>query len=64
MSNHPDLVGILPILLENPESRPICDRDRKNPDFHICVGKNTRTPKRVRLMETDHGENVNIPPEI
>ena len=29
MSNHPDFVGILPILLENPESRPICNRDRK-----------------------------------
>ena len=28
--------GILPILLENPESRPICNRDRKNPDFDIC----------------------------
>ena len=26
----------IPILLENPESRPICDRDRKNPDFDSC----------------------------
>ena len=34
--NHPDFVGIIPILLENPESRPICDRDRKNPDFDSC----------------------------
>ena len=25
-----------PDLLENPESRPTCDRDRKNPDFDIC----------------------------
>ena len=33
LSNHPDLVGILPILFENPESRPICDRDSKNHDF-------------------------------
>ena len=31
-----DFVGIIPILLENPESRPICDRDSKNPDFDSC----------------------------
>ena len=36
LSNHPDFVRIIPILLENPESRPICRRDRKNPDFNIC----------------------------
>ena len=36
LSNHPDFVGIIPILLENPESQPICDRDRKNPDFDSC----------------------------
>ena len=35
LSNHPDHVEFLPILLENPESRPVCDRDRKNPDFDI-----------------------------
>ena len=35
-SSHPDLVWILPILFENPESRPIRDRDRKNSDFDIC----------------------------
>ena len=35
-SNHPDFVGILPILLENPESQPICDQDKKNPNFDIC----------------------------
>ena len=34
--NHPDLVGVLPILLENPESRSICVRDRKIPDFDNC----------------------------
>ena len=45
MSEHPDLVGILPILLENPESQPVCDRDRKNPDFDICFDKYTRRPK-------------------
>ena len=35
LSNHPNLVGILTILLENPKSWLICDRhrDRKNPDF-------------------------------
>ena len=36
LSNHPDFVGIIPILLENPESRPTCDRDEKNPDFDSC----------------------------
>ena len=35
LSNHPNLTVILAILLENPESWPICDRDRKNPDFDI-----------------------------
>ena len=35
LSNHPNLFGILGILLENPKSWPICDRDRKNPDFDI-----------------------------
>ena len=45
MSEHPDLVGILPILLENPESQPVCDRDRKNPDFDICFDKYSRRPK-------------------
>lgn len=34
LSNHPDLISILPILLEDPESRPICD-----PDFDICCFK-------------------------
>lgn len=34
--NHPDLVGIAPILLENPEARPICDWDKKNPDLKTC----------------------------
>ena len=36
LSNHPDFVGIIPIFLENPESGPICDRDRKNPVFDSC----------------------------
>ena len=36
LSNHPDFVGIIQILLENPESRPICRRNRKIPDFDIC----------------------------
>ena len=53
LSNHPDLVGILPILFENPESRPICDWDRKNHDFEICFDKYTGAPNRVYLIETD-----------
>ena len=31
LSNHPDFVGILTILLENPESQPICDWDKQIP---------------------------------
>ena len=53
LSNHPDLVGLLPILFENPESRPICDRDRNNHDFEICFDKYTGAPNRVYLIETD-----------
>ena len=34
--NHPDLVGVFPILFENPESRSICVRDRKISDFDSC----------------------------
>ena len=30
LSNYPDLVGILLILLENPKSLPICNQHRKN----------------------------------
>ena len=33
VSNHPDFVGIILILLENPESRHNLSQDRKNPDF-------------------------------
>ena len=33
VSNHPDFVGIIPILLENPKSRRNLGWDRKNPDF-------------------------------
>ena len=29
LSNHPNFVVIIPILLENPESRVICNRERK-----------------------------------
>jgi len=36
LSNHPDLVEILPILLENPENCPICDLYKENPDLDIC----------------------------
>ena len=62
LSNHPDLVGILPVLLENPESRPICDRDRQNHDFDICFDKYTRTPNRVYLTRLIPRKL--IPPEI
>ena len=31
VSNHPDFVGIIPILLENPESRRNFGRDREIP---------------------------------
>jgi len=41
--------GILPIFLENPESRPICNWDRKNPDFDIC----SDFSNRVYSTETD-----------
>ena len=30
LSNYPDLIGILLILLENPKSLPICNQHRKN----------------------------------
>ena len=36
LSKHPDFLGIIPILLENPKSLPICYRDRKDPDFDSC----------------------------
>ena len=39
LSNHSDLVGILPIMLENPESWSVFYRDRKNPDCNICCYK-------------------------
>ena len=55
LSNHPDLVGLLPILFENPESRPICDGIRtitilKSVLINI---KYTGAPNRVYLIETD-----------
>ena len=50
----------LSILLENPESRPIRDWDRENPDFDICSDISiwilmirTRTHNRVYLTKTD-----------
>lgn len=70
LMNHPDLVGILKILLENHESWRICDRDRKNPDFDICLHIfkwilriKSNTPKGV-LNWKWHPENLNIPLEI
>ena len=56
LSNHPNLVGILPILLENPESRLTCDRNRKIPILTFVLNfqmnsydKYTRTSNRVYL---------------
>ena len=37
LSNHPNLVTILVILLKNPKSWPICDQDMKNPNFDNTV---------------------------
>ena len=51
LSNHPDLVGILPSLFENPDA--ICDRDSKNHYFEICFDKYTGAPNRVYSIETD-----------
>ena len=60
LSNRFGCVGIFPILLENPQSRPIYDRDRKNPDFGICsvfqmnsLNNYKRTRNRVYFTETD-----------
>ena len=39
MSNHPDFVGIIPILLENPESRRNFGRDRKIPILNPRIRK-------------------------
>lgn len=66
LSNHHDFVGILPILFENPESQPICDRDKKIPilksvlifpNEFISCDTYTRTHIRVYLMKTDTAEN-------
>ena len=66
LSNHPDFVRILPILLANPESQPICDRDKNIPILKsvlIIISKMnscdtyTRTHIRVYLMKTDTTEN-------
>ena len=49
MSNHPDFVEIIPIWLKNLESRPKCDRDRKNPDLDSCcdiLASNSHKRKR------------------
>ena len=33
LSYHPDFVEIIPVLLENPKTQPICRRNRKNTNF-------------------------------
>ena len=50
-SNHPDFVGIIPILLENPESRPICHRDRKKSRFRLVVIFLSNSHKRKQNAE-------------
>ena len=53
LSNHPDFVEIIPILLENPESRPIFRWDRKNPDLtsNLTSRKtNVFMPKHVLFL--------------
>ena len=60
LSNHPDFVGIIPILLENPECRPICDRDRENPDFDSCSDifvKFSEKKTKCRILNSDVPEN-------
>ena len=51
LCSHPNLARILPILLENLESRSICNQDRKNPNFDIWYFQmnsyDTYTPNRV-----------------
>ena len=71
MSNRFGCVGIFPTLLENPESRPIYDRDRKNPDFGICsvfqmnsYNNYKRTRNRVYFTETDIQKPKPKPNEI
>ena len=57
LSAHPELVEILPILLEISESRPIYDRGRKKPDFDISDISHEHLwylyKNRVCLTETD-----------
>ena len=58
--NHPDFVGIIPILLENPESRPICDWDRKNSDFDSCCDifvKVSYKKTKCRILDSDVPKN-------
>ena len=57
LSNHPDFVRIISILLENPESWPICDQDRKDPNFDSCCDifvkfsdKRTQNAEYLTLM--------------
>ena len=50
ISNHPDLVGIIPILLGNPKSRLMHDRDKKNSAKEVIfVNSLNFTSKYVNL---------------
>ena len=54
LPNYPDFIGILPILLENPESRLIRDWDRENPDCDIC----SAISKRMLMILTQELERT------
>ena len=50
VSNHPDFVGIIPIFLENPESRHNLSRNRKNPDFEDLLPRATSPERYFRQI--------------
>ena len=51
LSNHSDFVGIIPILLENPESQLLCGRDRKIPILTRVVIFSSNSHKRRQNAE-------------
>ena len=61
LCNHPDFVGVIPILLENPESRSICDRIRKIPIWTrvVIFSSNSHIKKKMkcRILNSDVPKN-------
>ena len=53
LSNQTDFVAILPLLLENPKSRPTCNRDRKNHSV-LKFFKNSYDTYKEHLTKTKH----------